>query len=89
MRRDRRGARPFTVGLSTRGRDTGDAQFFINLIDNRRLNPDYTVFAVVCALAAPGGGPGPGRLAVESIVEGDQIEKITLEKFGPCAPNGR
>ena len=34
-----------TVGLSTRGRNTGDAQFFINLVDNTRLNDDYTVFA--------------------------------------------
>jgi len=34
-----------TVGLSTRGRNTGDAQFFINLVDNMRLNDDYTVFA--------------------------------------------
>jgi cyclophilin family peptidyl-prolyl cis-trans isomerase/HEAT repeat protein len=36
-----------TVGLSTRGRDTGDGQFFINLVHNLRLNPDYTVFGVV------------------------------------------
>ncbi|HEX2168534.1 MAG TPA: peptidylprolyl isomerase [Longimicrobiales bacterium] len=36
-----------TVGLSTRGRDTGDAQFFINLIDNVRLDHEYTVFGVV------------------------------------------
>jgi cyclophilin family peptidyl-prolyl cis-trans isomerase/HEAT repeat protein len=36
-----------TVGLSTRGRDTGDGQFFINLVHNLRLNPDYTVFGAV------------------------------------------
>jgi cyclophilin family peptidyl-prolyl cis-trans isomerase len=36
-----------TVGLSTRGRDTGDAQIFINLIDNTRLDHNYTVFAEV------------------------------------------
>src|SRR4029453_4427456 len=36
-----------TVGLSTRGRNTGDAQFFINLVDNPRLNGNYTVFATV------------------------------------------
>ena len=36
-----------TVGLSTRGRDTGDGQFFINLVHNLRLNPNYTVFGVV------------------------------------------
>ena len=27
-----------TVGLSTRGRNTGDAQFYINLVDNPRLD---------------------------------------------------
>lgn len=36
-----------TVGLSTRGRNTADAQFFINLVDNSRLDYDYTVFARV------------------------------------------
>ncbi|MGH7468642.1 MAG: HEAT repeat domain-containing protein [Longimicrobiales bacterium] len=36
-----------TVGLSTRGRDTGDAQIYINLIDNVRLDHDYTIFARV------------------------------------------
>ena len=36
-----------TVGISTRGRDTGDAQIYINLIDNVRLDHDYTVFARV------------------------------------------
>ena len=35
------------VGISTRGRDTGDAQLFINLIDSPRLDHAYTVFAVV------------------------------------------
>ena len=32
--------------MSTRGRDTGDAQFFINLVDNPRLDFEYTVFGV-------------------------------------------
>lgn len=36
-----------TVGLSTRGRDTGDGQLFVNLVDNLRLGHDYTVFGVV------------------------------------------
>jgi cyclophilin family peptidyl-prolyl cis-trans isomerase/HEAT repeat protein len=47
--RDEIGARNSrgTVGLSTRGRNTADAQFFINLIDNARLDLDYTVFARV------------------------------------------
>jgi cyclophilin family peptidyl-prolyl cis-trans isomerase/HEAT repeat protein len=79
---------PFTVGLSTRGRDTGDAQFFINLIDNRRLDPDYTAFAVVCGIESSTGtsAPGPGREAVESIREGDEIRSIVLDKFQLCLP---
>lgn len=68
----------FTVGLSTRGRDTGDAQFFVNLIDNRRLDPDYTVFGAVCEIDGSGGD------AVEAIREGDRISRITLEKYDPC-----
>src|SRR5438067_1354390 len=36
-----------TVGISTRGRDTGDAQIFINLVDNQRLDHEYTVIAEV------------------------------------------
>jgi cyclophilin family peptidyl-prolyl cis-trans isomerase len=36
-----------TLGISTRGRDTGDAQLFINLIDNFRLDHDYTVFGEI------------------------------------------
>ena len=35
--------------LVAHGRNTGDAQFFINLVDNPRLNFDYTVFAQVVA----------------------------------------
>jgi cyclophilin family peptidyl-prolyl cis-trans isomerase len=36
-----------TLGISTRGRDTGDAQFFLNLVDNPRLDFEYTVFGAV------------------------------------------
>ena len=36
-----------TVGLSTRGRDTGDAQLYVNLVNNNRLDHDYTVFGEV------------------------------------------
>ena len=36
-----------TVGLSTRGRDTGDAQIFVNLVDNVRLDFNYTIFGEV------------------------------------------
>lgn len=58
-----------TIGISTRGRDTGDAQIYINLIDNARLDHDYTVFARVC---------GDGMTAVDEIIEGDRISRVTL-----------
>ena len=58
-----------TVGLSTRGRDTGDAQFFINLVDNPRLDFEYTVFGE----AAP-------MDVVDEILEGDAIASISFEK---------
>ena len=59
-----------TVGMSTRGHDTGDAQWFINLKDNLRLNRDYTVFAQVIE----------GIDVVDGILEGDVIARITVEK---------
>ena len=60
-----------TVGVSTRGRDTGDAQFFINLVDNPRLDFEYTVFGTVDPRDMP---------AVDAIVEGDRISSIVLQK---------
>jgi peptidyl-prolyl cis-trans isomerase B (cyclophilin B) len=56
------------VGISTRGRDTGDAQIFIDLVDNPRLDHDYTVFAQVLN----------GIEIVDQILEGDVIEKIEI-----------
>ncbi len=61
-----------TVGLSTRGRDTGDAQFFINLVDNPRLDFEYTIFGSVCA-----GSPG-------DIGEGDRIINMTFVTPSKC-----
>jgi cyclophilin family peptidyl-prolyl cis-trans isomerase len=55
-----------TVGLSTRGRDTGDGQIFINLIDNVRLDHEYTVFGVVIR----------GMDVVDRLQEGAVIERI-------------
>lgn len=69
----------YTVGLSTRGRDTGDAQFYINLANNRRLDDDYTVFGSVCS----------GSEVVDSIIEGGGIRSIGLEKYDPCRPKER
>jgi cyclophilin family peptidyl-prolyl cis-trans isomerase/HEAT repeat protein len=57
-----------TVGISTRGRDTGDAQIFVNLIDSPRLDHSYTVFGSVVA----------GMDVVDGILEGDVIERVEL-----------
>ena len=57
-----------TVGISTRGRDTGDAQIFVNLVDSPRLDHIYTVFGTVVA----------GMDVVDSILEGDTIERVEL-----------
>jgi cyclophilin family peptidyl-prolyl cis-trans isomerase len=55
-----------TVGMSTRGHDSGDAQWFINLKDNPRLQRDYTVFGEVIE----------GIEVVDGILEGDVIATI-------------
>ena len=57
-----------TVGMSTRGHDTGDAQWFVNLRDNLRLNPDYTIFGEVVE----------GIDVVDGVLEGDVIARIEL-----------
>lgn len=56
------------VGISTRGRDTGDAQIFIDLVDNPRFDHEYTVFAQVLN----------GSDVVDRILEGDVIERIEI-----------
>lgn len=57
-----------TVGVSTRGRDTGDAQIFVNMIDSPRLDHIYTVF----------GGVIAGMDVVDGILEGDVIQRVEL-----------
>jgi len=57
-----------SVGVSTRGRDTGDAQWYINLVDNARYDHNYTVFATV----------SEGMDIVDAIVEGDIIAEIRI-----------
>jgi cyclophilin family peptidyl-prolyl cis-trans isomerase len=57
-----------TVGMSTRGHDPGDAQWFINLRDNPRLTRDYTAFGEVTE----------GIDVVDGILEGDVIERIEV-----------
>ncbi len=56
------------VGISTRGRDTGDAQIFVNLIDSPRLDHAYTVFAVV----------ERGMDVADTVLEGDVMAKVEL-----------
>ena len=71
--RDELGTAPHvrgTVGMSTRGHDTGDAQWFINLKDNLRLNRDYTVFGEVIE----------GIDVVDGILEGDVIARVTASE---------
>jgi cyclophilin family peptidyl-prolyl cis-trans isomerase/HEAT repeat protein len=56
------------LGISTRGRDTGDAQFFIDLVDNPRLDDEYTVFAQVLT----------GMEVADRVLEGDVIESVQI-----------
>jgi cyclophilin family peptidyl-prolyl cis-trans isomerase len=63
-RENRRG----TVGVSTRGRDTGDGQIYFNTVDNARLDHDYTVFAEVVR----------GMEVVDRMQEGARIRRVTV-----------
>jgi cyclophilin family peptidyl-prolyl cis-trans isomerase len=64
LRSHRRGA----VGISTRGRNTGDAQIFVDLVDLPRLDHEYTVFADVVS----------GMAVVDGILEGDVMESVRI-----------
>ncbi len=57
-----------SLGISTRGRDTGDGQLYINLVDNFRLDHDYTVFARVTA----------GMDVVDRVQEGDVMQSLQV-----------
>ncbi len=57
-----------TVGISTRGRDTGDGQLFINLVDSPRLDHAYTVFAVI----------ERGMDVADHVLEGDVMTRVEL-----------
>ncbi len=57
-----------TIGISTRGRDTGDGQIYFNLVDNVRLDRDYTVMATMRS----------GLDVMDRVQEGDVIERIQI-----------
>jgi peptidyl-prolyl cis-trans isomerase B (cyclophilin B) len=57
------------VGISTRGRDTGDGQIFIDLVDLPRLDRDYTVFGYVRS----------GMELVDKLLEGATIIRVTVK----------
>jgi cyclophilin family peptidyl-prolyl cis-trans isomerase/HEAT repeat protein len=57
-----------TLGASTRGRDTGDAQFYINLVDTPRLDHEYSIFGEVTS----------GMDVVDTILEGDVMQRVEL-----------
>jgi len=58
-----------SVGISTRGYDTGDAQIFFDLIDVPRLDHDYTVFARVTS----------GMEVADGMLEGATIRKAVVK----------
>ena len=62
-----------TVATSTRGRDTGDGQIFINLVDNLGLDHEYTVFGVVVS----------GMDVVDQVAEGDLITRARIVGTAP------
>jgi cyclophilin family peptidyl-prolyl cis-trans isomerase len=69
--RDEIGLEPHVRGaasISTRGRDTGDAQIWFNLVDNPRLDHDYTVFGRLSA----------GAGVLDRILECDVIDGIEI-----------
>ncbi len=57
-----------TVGISTRGHDTGDGQIFINLMDNVRLDHAYTIVGTVVS----------GMELVDQLLEGAVIERAEV-----------
>jgi cyclophilin family peptidyl-prolyl cis-trans isomerase/drug/metabolite transporter (DMT)-like permease len=57
-----------TLGISTRGRDTGDGQWFINLVSNPLLDHEYTIFGRIVS----------GQDVAERILEGDRIARVEV-----------
>jgi peptidyl-prolyl cis-trans isomerase B (cyclophilin B) len=57
-----------TVGLSTRGRDTGDGQIYVNTVDNVWLDHEYTVMGTIVS----------GLPAFDRMQEGARIRRISV-----------
>ncbi|HET9425781.1 MAG TPA: peptidylprolyl isomerase [Gemmatimonadaceae bacterium] len=57
-----------SVGLSTRGRDTGDGQIYVNTVDNVWLDHDYTVMGTITS----------GLDAFDRMQEGARIRRVTI-----------
>lgn len=71
-----------TIGISTRGRDTGDGQIYFNLVNNVRLDRDYTVMATMRT----------GLDVMDRIQAGDVIERIEIVRAATspaCRPGSR
>lgn len=56
------------VGISTRGRDTGDAQLFVDLVDVPRLDHTYTVIGTVAR----------GQDVIDGVLEGDVMQRVEV-----------
>jgi cyclophilin family peptidyl-prolyl cis-trans isomerase len=70
--RDEIGTEPHTrgaVGISARGRDTGNGQFFIDLVDIPYFDHHHTVFARVIS----------GLDVAERMLEGTRILYVRLK----------
>jgi len=61
-----------TVGISTRGRDTGDGQIFVNLVDNPRLDHAYTIIGQVVAGMAHVDAMHEGAVIARARVVGER-----------------
>jgi cyclophilin family peptidyl-prolyl cis-trans isomerase len=57
-----------TLGISARGRDTGDGQWFINLVDNPLLDHEFTLFGAIDG----------GQAVAERILEADRIARVEV-----------
>jgi cyclophilin family peptidyl-prolyl cis-trans isomerase len=66
------------VGISTRGRDTGDGQVFFDLIAQPRLDHDYTVFAQV--YAPPTGECSASLDVMDKILDAAKVIRVTFAR---------